>query len=265
MARVFITGSAGGLGRLAAASLLDAGHDVVVHARDRTRAADLANLVDRGATSVIGDLSDSDQVHDVAEQVNALPPLDALIHNAGVLDGKALLPVNVVAPYLLTTLIASPRRLVHLSSSMHTGGNPVLDGLDWRGRRPSASYSTSKLLLTTLSAALARLQPDQLVNAVDPGWVPTRMGGRGAPDDLALGHRTQEWLAVGDESRALTTGGYWYHQQRRAPHPAAQDERFQDALIARLGDATGVSMPSASTDVTTADCRVRRRDGRTNG
>src|SRR3954465_14128651 len=44
--------------------------------------------------------------------------------------------------------------------------------------------------------AVARLWPDVYGNAVDPGWVPTRMGGSGAPDDLRLGHLTQEWLGT---------------------------------------------------------------------
>ena len=79
-------------------------------------------------------------------------------------------------------------------------------------------------------------------NAVDPGWVPTKMGGPGAPDDLRLGHRTQEWLATSDEPDARTSGGYWYHQRRRTPHPAALDPQFQDELLAALARFTGESL-----------------------
>lgn len=152
--------------------------------------------------------------------------------------------MNVVAPSLLSALLARPGRVVHLSSGMHAGGSTQLDGVDWAGDRPSVSYSTSKLFVTALSGALARLWPGTPVNAVDPGWVPTRMGGSGAPDDLTLGHRTQEWLAVSDDPEARSTGGYWYHQRRRDPHPAAVDPRFQDDLLARLADATGVALPT---------------------
>jgi hypothetical protein len=84
-------------------------------------------------------------------------------------------------------------------------------------------------------------------NAVDPGWVPTKMGGPGAPDDLRLGHLTQEWLSTSDDPEALTSGGYWYHQRRREPHRAVHDERFQDDLLAALADLTGVAMPSVHT------------------
>jgi hypothetical protein len=90
--------------------------------------------------------------------------------------------------------------------------------------------------------ALARLWPDVYSNAVDPGWVPTRMGGPGAPDDLRLGHLTQEWLATSDEPDARTTGGYWYHQRRRTPHSAALDPRFHDELLAALARFTGAPL-----------------------
>jgi len=79
-------------------------------------------------------------------------------------------------------------------------------------------------------------------NAVDPGWVPTRMGGRGAPDDLRLGHLTQEWLATSDEPEARSSGGYWFHQRLRPPHPAVLDPQFQDDLLAALARFTGAEL-----------------------
>lgn len=242
MARVLITGSAGGLGRLAAESVLDGGHDVIVHARDDDRLDTVRDLVARGATTVVGDLADLEQTRDVAGQVDQLGPVDAVIHNAGVLSGPSLLPVNVVAPYLLTALIRRPKRLVYLSSSMHRGGRARLTGMDWTGRHETGSYSDSKLFITVLAFAIARRWPDALSNAVDPGWVPTRMGGPGAPDDLTLGHRTQEWLAVSDDPDALTTGGYWHHQTRLEPHPACRDTRFQDELLEELARHTGTRL-----------------------
>lgn len=178
MALVLVTGSTDGLGRNAAGALLGEGHSVVVHARGQARVEALKPLVAGGAEVVVGDLADLDQTRSVADRVNALGRLDAVIHNAAVDSGPALLPVNVVAPYLLTALIERPARLVYLSSGMHRGGHARLDGLDFSGRRASASYSDSKLLLTVLMAAVARRWPDVLANAVDPGWVPTRMGVR---------------------------------------------------------------------------------------
>lgn len=242
MARVFITGSTDGLGRAAAASLLREGHEVIVHARSSRRIPAVQHLLDQGAQCLIGDLAVPGEVRHIANEAVGIGGIDAVIHNAGILSGPALLPVNVVAPYLLTALIPGPRRLIYLSSGMHRGGVTDLDGLDWSGRTTTASYSTTKLHVTALSAAVARLVPHVASNAVDPGWVPTRMGGRSAPDNLELGHRTQEWLATSDDPAALASGGYWYHQHRQKPHPAATDPKFQDALLARLAEHTGVTL-----------------------
>jgi len=232
MARVFITGSADGLGRLAAQRLLEDGHEVVVHARHRDRVA---------GTGVVGDLSDLAQVRGVVDQVNALGSMDAVIHNAGVYDGPAVMAVNVLAPYLLTALIDRPQRLVYLSSGMHRGGRADLSAVDWTGGT-RGSYSDSKLFVTALAAAVARRWPGVFSNAVDPGWVPTRMGGPGAPGDLRLGHLTQEWLATSDDPDARTSGGYWHHQRRTEPHPAVADHRFQDELLDVLAGVTGTRL-----------------------
>lgn len=241
-ARVFITGSADGLGHAAAKTLLAQGHEVLVHVRSQARMSAVKELVDRGAVATIGDLSDLAQVRDLARQVNAIGPMDAVIHNAGILNGDQVLVVNVVAPYLLTALIQRPKRLIYLSSSMHRGGRASLGGMDWTGRTSTGSYSDSKLFVTTLAAAVARLWPELLSNAVDPGWVPTRMGGASAPDDLRLGHLTQEWLATSNDAEALTSGGYWHHQKIEQPHPAVSDTRFQDLLLADLARATGTKL-----------------------
>ncbi|KPH99942.1 short-chain dehydrogenase/reductase SDR [Actinobacteria bacterium OV450] len=241
--RILVTGSADGLGRAAAQSLLSAGYEVVVHARNPDRAAGLRPLLDRGADIVVGDFTDRGAVRRIAQKLNDAKPPDAVIHNAGVWSGPAVMPVNIIAPYLLTALLREPRRLVYLSSGSHFGGHPhpSLVGIDWRGER-AGSYADSKLFVTALAAAVARLRPGVLSNAVDPGWVPTKMGGPNAPDDLELGHRTQEWLATSDDSQALTTGGYWYHRQRRPPHEAVHDQAFQNRLLEALARETGVAI-----------------------
>ncbi len=254
MSRVFITGSTQGLGRAAAETLLDEGHEVVLHARSRERASAVADLGARCLGVVVGDLSSGAETGSVAEQVNRIGRMDAVIHNAGVYDmpgrgttpeGRAVtLAVNTLAPYLLTALIERPARLIYLSSGMHRGGDSSLRDLDWTERRWSAmqAYSDSKLHVTALALAVARQWPDVLSNAVDPGWVPTRMGGPGAPDDLEMGHLTQTWLAVSEDSAAKISGGYWHHRQRQTPAAAATDPGFQDRLVAMLAELTGVPL-----------------------
>jgi NAD(P)-dependent dehydrogenase (short-subunit alcohol dehydrogenase family) len=255
MARVLITGSTTGLGEAAARRLLDEGHDVVLHARNANRARSIGALVDRAAGLVVGDLAVAGETRGVAEQAKAIGPMDAVIHNAAIYvdrrrvatpEGHArTLAVNVLAAHLLTALIPRPSRLVYLSSGMHRSGDRSLRDLDWMERRWNGvqAYCDSKLLVTTLAMAVARAWPEVHVNVVDPGWVPTRMGGPGAPDDLELGHATQSWLAVSDDPEATTSGGYWHHERRGSPAPAALDEAFQDALLDQLLRLTGVPLP----------------------
>ena len=201
---------------------------------------------------VIGDLASADETHSVANQVNVIGRMDAVIHNAGIYteprrvatpEGHArTLAVNVLAPYLLTAEIERPARLIYLSSGMHRGGDPSLQDIDWVARRWNGvqAYSDSKLFVTALASMVARRWPDILSNAVDPGWVPTRMGGPGAPDDLDLGHETQVWLAVSSEADAMGSGGYWHHRRRQTPAPAVSDVGFQDALLDEFTRMAGV-------------------------
>jgi NAD(P)-dependent dehydrogenase (short-subunit alcohol dehydrogenase family) len=254
MKRILITGSTDGVGRATAEALLDDCHQVVVHARTTARLAAVQQLIDGGAEAIVGDLSSLDEVHDLIEQANSLGPFDAVVHNAGVMQG-AVLPVNVTAPYLMTAGIERPGRLIYLSSSMHRGGHPDLAGVDWTGKCETHSYSDAKLFVTTLMAAVARLRPDVVAHAVDPGWVPTKMGGPSASDDLALAHVTQVWLATTADPEALVSGRYWHHQKTEKPHPAVHDDAFQDALLSSLAEQTGVALPAHDGD---AD-RSRRR------
>lgn len=241
MTRILVTGSTTGVGRSTAAALLEGGHDVVVHARSQERLTAVEDLIDAGAASIVGNLADLEQVRGIAEQAQQIGPLDAVIHNAGVIAGADLLQVNVVAPYVLTALLPAPR-LIYLSSSMHWGGRPNLSSADWSGASESVSYSDTKLLVTALMAAVARLRTDVLANAVDPGWVPTRMGGPDAAEELELAHITQAWLVTSQDAEAPSSGGYWHHGRREHTHPAVHDEAFQDELLAALAEHTGTDL-----------------------
>ena len=257
MAIVFITGSSDGLGRAAAQSLLDGGHKVVLHARSPKRAATIASLASRSLGVVVGDLSSAAETRDIADQVNAIGRMDAVIHNAGIYSERSrgstpeghasILAVNTLAPYILTALIARPDRLVYLSSGLHSGGSGSLGDLDWTTRTWDAgkAYAESKLHVVALAFVLARRWPKVLSNAVNPGWVRTKMGGSGAPVDLDTGQRTQSWLAVSDEPAALVSGRYWHHMRQEQPAREASDPNFGEQLIAKLADLTGVTLPGA--------------------
>ncbi|MFC3996105.1 SDR family NAD(P)-dependent oxidoreductase [Nocardiopsis sediminis] len=241
MALVLVTGASGGLGHNAAAHLAGEGHDVVVHARNSDRLTDAEGAGSQGAGrwagTVTGDLSRLDGIHDAARQASAFGRFDAVIHNAGTMHAPELITVNTIAPYVLTALMDKPARLIYLSSSMHRTGSTDLERL----ATGDASYSDTKLWVTALALACASRWEGTVSHAVDPGWVPTRMGGRSASDDLAAGHQTQAWLAT-HPGVAPATGGYWYHGRTQSPHPAAADEAFQARLIDALERHTGVPL-----------------------
>jgi NAD(P)-dependent dehydrogenase (short-subunit alcohol dehydrogenase family) len=254
MSRIFITGSTDGLGRASAQSLMAAGHEVVLHARSADRAAAVADLAAGSAGVAIGDLSRAADTRAVADQVNAIGRMDAVIHNAGVYlqpsrgatpEGHAAtLAINTLAPYLLTALIERPRRLIYLSSGLHRGGEGSLADLDWTARpwNGGKAYAESKLHAVALAALIARRWPDVVSSSVDPGWVRTKMGGPSAPVDLATGAATQAWLASSDEPAALVSGGYWHNRRQQAPASEALDHAFQDALAVRLAELTGLPL-----------------------
>ncbi|HEU0158322.1 MAG TPA: SDR family NAD(P)-dependent oxidoreductase [Hyphomicrobiaceae bacterium] len=252
MARIFVTGSSTGLGLMAAELLIEQGHRVVLHARNEARAKELMAAAPGAEAVVVGDLASLRQTRALATQVNRLGRCDAVIHNAGVgyreprletEDGlEHIFAINVLAPYVLTLLIERPDRLVYLSSGMHHGVAPDFEDLLWRKRRwqGAGAYAESKFYDTVLASAVARHWPAVNANALEPGWVPTRMGGPGAPGDMAKAHLTQAWLAVSEDALARSSGEYFYHQALRAPNPLARDEATQENLLRECARLSGV-------------------------
>lgn len=243
MARILITGSADGLGQLSAKSLVDQGHQVVLHARNFERGRYAKQNVPGAEQVIVGDLSDIDETKNVAYEANALGRFDAVIHNAGVYRAspKEIFMVNTIAPYILTCLIPKPRRLIYLSSNLHLHGHANLESFKKDNSR--ISYSDSKLHVLMLCMAVARKWSDVYSNAVDPGWVPTKMGGHGAPDDLQKGYETQTWLAVSNDSKAEVSGLYFHHRTERRYNPQASDVMLQESFLSLCADITGIPFP----------------------
>jgi len=255
MARVFVTGSSDGLGLMAAKLLIEQGHEVVLHGRNQARSRDALAAAAGAQGAVSGDFSTIVGARAVADEVNRLGHFDAVIHNAGIGSREprrvetqpgvsSVFAVNVLAPYVLTALIQRPKRLVYVSSGMHRGVRPHMDDLMWTKRAWSASsaYAESKLCDVLLAFVVARRWSDVISNALEPGWVRTKMGGPGAPGDLRQGSVTQAWLAVSDDELARSTGGYFYHQRPTAPNPIANHVEAQEELLALCRRITGIPL-----------------------
>jgi len=256
MARIFITGSSDGLGALVAQRLISRGHSVVLHARNTQRAHDAAAACPgANPTVVTGDLSDLAQTKDVAEQVNALGPFDCVIHNAGLYQGPfrrtaqgipALAAVNTVAPYVLTVRIHKPKRLVFLSSELHQGGAASIHDVLWleRGERAwndAEAYSASKLHNVLLAKAFAKRWPEVKSNAMEPGWVATKMGGRSATGSVEAAIETYVMLAEGEDEAAQKSGEYFRPGRKIGEaHKATDEVALQDGLLEICAEFTGV-------------------------
>ncbi|MBB3286879.1 MULTISPECIES: SDR family NAD(P)-dependent oxidoreductase [unclassified Rhizobium] len=255
MSRIFVSGSSTGLGLMAAEHLAEQGHQVVLHARNPARANDARRALPKAEAVVIGDLETIAGAKNVAAEVNRLGRFDAVIHNAAVgyreahrltSDGLPhVFAINTLSAYILTALLEPPKRLVYLSSGMHHHADANLDDILWEKRRwnGSEAYAESKLHDAMLAFAIARRWKDVFSNSLEPGWVPTKMGGPGAPDDMAQAHLTQAWLAAGDDPKADVTGEYFYHLKRRTANPQAHEPALQDRLITICEEISGVTLP----------------------
>jgi NAD(P)-dependent dehydrogenase (short-subunit alcohol dehydrogenase family) len=237
----------------AAELLIDQGHKVVTHARSDARAEETCRKVGGAEHIVGGDLSSIAETKSVADQVNRLGSFDAVIHNAGigyrelklvktVDDLPRLFAVNSLAPYILTALVTMPQRAsiyifrhalrCRIASRRHDG----------TVRKPTPKPS---FRMCCLRSQVARLFPHVKSNSLEPGWVPTKMGGAGAPDDIDKAHRTQVWLATSDEPAATVSGKYFFHQRLRDADPATKEIERQDLLLdlCRKVSGTPVKMP----------------------
>jgi NAD(P)-dependent dehydrogenase (short-subunit alcohol dehydrogenase family) len=267
MARVFITGSSDGLGLMAAKLLIEQGQDIVLHGRNDERCRDARAAAPGAKDTVVGDFSTIAGVKSVANRVNKLGRFNAVIHNAGIgyreprhVDKESGVPsvfaINVLAPYILTALIERPDRLIYVSSGMHHVVHPRMDDLLWT-KRPwngAAAYAESKLCDVLLAFAVARRWKNVLSNALEPGWVPTKMVGASAPGDLfelarrfhgirprKLGsQQTPRWREVDSNHRSRLEGQGFFETApvdvsalpfaRERPNSRKRDRRFKSPV-----------------------------------
>ncbi|KAK4169782.1 hypothetical protein QBC43DRAFT_306678 [Cladorrhinum sp. PSN259] len=254
MGRFFITGSSDGIGLLAAKKLISQGHTVVLHARNDQRAKETSAACPGAEAVLTADLTSIDEIKSLASQADKYGPYESVVHNAGVFTDMSPAPsgystlftVNLLAPWILTCLMKLPKRLVYISSGLHNQGSVkvLLEDIT------KSNYNDSKLGIVILAKAIARRYPPGTLEAysVDPGWVPTRMGGPSATGDLQAAVDTFCEVALGpqldrgDKNMKWRNGGYFFNHKEKEPKKEAEDVKSQDAVLEQLKKVTGLGL-----------------------
>ncbi|WP_405622750.1 SDR family NAD(P)-dependent oxidoreductase [Streptomyces sp. NBC_00076] len=218
-----VTGGARGIGVEICRQLTEQGLRVLVGARKREAAEEVCRAIGPAALPLALDvgsaLSVSTAVREAEELIGGGSGIDVLVNNAGVsLDGdlrpphldeeilRATLDINLVGAWRMAEAVvpgmvrAGYGRVVNLTSSY--GSLALMDS----GRHPA--YRVSKTALNALTRMLAGelAGTGVLVNAADPGWTRSGMGGASAPRGPEEGADTPVWLATLPEGDT-TTGG----------------------------------------------------------
>ncbi|ANY17733.1 SDR family NAD(P)-dependent oxidoreductase [Bordetella pseudohinzii] len=178
METVLLTGAASGIGRATARQLALGGRRCVLVDRNAEALRSLADALGGAHLTRVADLTDPAQIAALAE---GLPPLHALINNAGMTDDsnppvigqdpagwRRLLDLNLRAPARLP--LALRERLVPGARIINVASGAGLRAIPWRG-----AYSPSKAGLIAQTRAMAREFPAWRFTVLCPGFVRTEL------------------------------------------------------------------------------------------
>ncbi len=194
-----VTGGNRGIGRAIAAGLIARGCTVTLGARNATEGREAAQALNCRFARI--DLRDPDSYFDA---VTAQGGFDILINNAGLLGHASLMSKDSDFDAAMEVMVNAPLDLIRLNMPhwRKTGWGRIVNlssgwGSHAEGLSGPGAYGVAKAALNALTHALPRDLPQGVkINACDPGWVATRMGGPGAPLTVEEGADTPVWLAL---------------------------------------------------------------------
>ena len=257
MSKVLITGSSAGIGQAAAVALVGQGHEVVLHARSEQRAEQALAAVPGAAGVVVADLASFQETRGLVTQAEKFGRYDTVVLNAGLglkhatereltADGNELMfQVNTLSAYLVTALLAQPRRLIFVSSAVAVNGVLDLDDPNYAHRPFDGwqAYQDTKLQLILLALGVGRRWSMESL-AFDPGWVSTQMTLRNGDTAPLTAEHAGDRLA-----RLVTTGDLppdsYATERAWRPGKDENDPERQDGLLALCARLTGVTLPAA--------------------
>lgn len=205
----FVTGANRGLGLAIARQLAELDHAVLLGSRDPGTGEEAAESLRRDRLDVTAIRLDLNDSASIAESIGAIERsgqrVDVLINNAGVLLEKPLLehtdaeidesvavhltgPLRLIRAFVPGMVAGGFGRIVNISSDWGS----FADGLGGPG-----IYAVTKAAMNALTVQLAKELPAAIkINAMNPGWVRTRMGGKDATRSPKEGADTAIWLAT---------------------------------------------------------------------
>ena len=212
-----VTGGNRGIGYAIAKGLISKGVAVTIGARTESEGRTAAQDLNCRFAHI--DLLDPDTYFDAFTKSDGW---DILVNNAGVLNDVSLLEKGSDFANAMEVMVAAPLDLIRLNAShwRQTGWGRIVNlssglGSHERGLNGPGAYSVAKASLNALTRVLPRdLPPGVKINACDPGWVATRMGGASAPLSVEEGADTPIWLALLPEDGP--TGGFFRQRQPAA-------------------------------------------------
>ena len=225
---IAVTGSYKGIGFEIVKQLASLGHTLILTSRNQQKGENAArSLIDLGYSVhyCFLDVTVDKSIDDFFRYIlSNFTKLDILINNAAVLlkEDKSLVNIdefiyqttiatNAEAPLKLSRkliqLMPPGSKIINVSSSGGSMSGPVGG---W-----SPAYCVSKSYLNAITRHLAYYLKDKAieVNAFDPGWVKSDMGGTSAPRSLKEGADTAVWLATSDN---IGTGNF-FHNRKQIP------------------------------------------------
>lgn len=257
MKTILITGSTDGIGLETAKSMLDLGHNLIIHGRTQDKVTNTIKLLkELNNESILdgytADLSNMKQVEKLAQDIiTRYSKLDVLINNAGVntvpivnteynLDIRFV--VNTIAPYYLTKLLlpimGENSRVVNLSSAAQTAVD-YKNFETFKNIPTGEAYAQSKLALTMWVMELSETNKDKVIVAVNPK---SYLGSKMVKDaygieghSLSIGADILSRAAFSDEFNEAN--GKYFDNDRgifTLPHPFAMNGTNRKNLIDSL-------------------------------
>jgi NAD(P)-dependent dehydrogenase (short-subunit alcohol dehydrogenase family) len=215
-----VTGGNRGIGYEVCRRLRELGLGVVLTARDSELARRAAEEL--GARPEQLEVTDPASVADCARRLaDEGVEVDVLVNNAGLYTTTPLLSVDEddLMETLQVNFIGAWRTCRAFVPGMRERGwGRVVNVATGYGETAAApmragAYGLAKASLNVLTRMVAaEAGPAVKVNSMSPGWVRTRMGGRGAPRSVEQGADTAVWLATLPDDGP--TDGFFYQRER---------------------------------------------------